>query len=155
MTREERNEYNRARHRTRRNKMIDYLGSECSRCGATDNLEFDHLKPDTKNFDISLKATHPWSLLLPELKKCQLLCRPCHKAKTREDFDQPNARETHGTLSSYRYCRCVECKAAKRTYMRRWRQKRDNDPLSHWLPMTTFYFVMIRSLVRIRHAAPS
>jgi hypothetical protein len=37
--------------------------------------------------------------------------------------DRRKADKTHGTLSSYRYCRCEECKNAKNIYSRILRKK--------------------------------
>jgi len=63
------------------------LGGKCVRCGSTDDLQVDHIEPSTK--DLSLRAKHSatfwswsWERVLAELAKCQLLCRPCHQAKS-------------------------------------------------------------------------
>lgn len=66
---------------TRRTECFTILGGECVRCGATDSLEFDHVNPSTKSFDIGARLTTAWETLMPELMKCQLLCKPCHVAK--------------------------------------------------------------------------
>lgn len=50
----------------------------------------------------------------------QLLCRSCHEAKTLVDRGQESAKESHGTLSSYKYCKCNLCKKAKADYMSRY-----------------------------------
>ena len=66
---------------SRRLKGIELLGGKCAQCGATEDLEFDHIDPATK-------ATHrvwswSWVRINGELAKCQLLCVPCHFEKTR------------------------------------------------------------------------
>lgn len=71
--------------RARKVECIAMLGGACVRCGATESLEFDHVDPSTKAFEISTYADYSWDTLLPELRKCQLLCNACHKAKTAED----------------------------------------------------------------------
>lgn len=56
---------------------------------------------------------------LEELKKCQLLCKPCHIEKTVIDRGEIIARGTHGTISSYRYCHCEVCRRAKTEWQRK------------------------------------
>lgn len=102
--------------RERRQRAIDLLGGKCAHCGATEELEFDHIDPTTKHPSLKHKNTRtgmPWSRswawLEIELAKCQLLCTSCHKVKTSADGEPP-----HGTHSRYvsRKCRCLDCKAA-------------------------------------------
>jgi 5-methylcytosine-specific restriction endonuclease McrA len=64
------------------NRMREMLGGKCVRCGATSDLEFDHVDRHTKSFTIGSRAMSRWDGLLVELAKCQLLCRPCHIEKT-------------------------------------------------------------------------
>ena len=68
----------------KRTVLIEMLGGKCARCGATGYLEFDHINPDEKSFLIN--PSYNMEKLKPELKKCQLLCYPCHMEKTKEDF---------------------------------------------------------------------
>lgn len=62
----------------------------CRRCGSTANLEVDHIDP-------AMKVHHRvWSWARDrreaELRKCQVLCHRCHKAKTnREQRGENNA----------------------------------------------------------------
>jgi 5-methylcytosine-specific restriction endonuclease McrA len=75
--------YNRQRYYKKRQEFIELLGGACVSCGAGTKLEFDHVEASTKAFDIGkymLVCSH--AALLAELKKCQLLCTACHKAKT-------------------------------------------------------------------------
>jgi len=62
---------------------IDRLGGACAKCGETEGLQFDHVDPSTKEAEIS--HIIGWSIAKsePEFLKCQLLCGPCHKEKTR------------------------------------------------------------------------
>lgn len=78
---------------SKRAKAVEMLGGQCVRCGSKNDLEFDHIDPDTK--DPSLRywgGTHSqsrygfnfsrsWQWIIKELQKCQLLCDSCHKAK--------------------------------------------------------------------------
>jgi DNA-binding CsgD family transcriptional regulator len=61
-------------------KLVDYKGGECCRCGykkETKALTFHHLEPNKKDFNISGKS---WSFerLKKEVDKCILLCANCH-----------------------------------------------------------------------------
>lgn len=62
---------------------INILGGKCNKCGSRDNLEFDHMDENDKNFNISeFLRSYPVEKIEEELKKCQLLCEDCHKYKT-------------------------------------------------------------------------
>ena len=58
------------------------------RCGATEKLDFDHIIPADKSYTIGSNITC-FSLeeLILEVDKCQLLCRPCHIQKGKENGD--------------------------------------------------------------------
>ena len=66
--------------------LIEQLGGKCVHCGALDRLEFDHIEPATKSFNISSGYHKKWAVLQEELSKCQLLCNSCHIAKTKIDL---------------------------------------------------------------------
>lgn len=103
-------DYNKVWKAARRKRLIEMLGGCCVRCGATEDLEFDHIDPSTKVFTISAVLSKAWDVLVTEAAKCQLLCKPCHVAKGAEDRPEPK----HGTYYVYWYwnCRCDPCKAA-------------------------------------------
>lgn len=74
-----------------RARIIELLGGKCTKCGSTENLQFDHIDPTSKDFNISsnLDSVRLWQ----ELMKCQLLCEPHHREKTRQtSYIRPNAR---------------------------------------------------------------
>lgn len=114
----------------RRSKRLDQarniLGNKCNICGSMENIEFDHIIPETKSFLISsAKALDgPWSNLLEELKKCQLLCKECHIKKTQKEnqgripWNKNEEPYVHGTMRMYDQtkCKCNDCKMAKRLY---------------------------------------
>lgn len=77
--------WRKARHIRRREMALEYLGEVCVSCGATDDLEFDHIDPATKGYSITSNVTRAWDKLVIELDKCQLLCQPCHVVKGNED----------------------------------------------------------------------
>ena len=68
------------RRKKRLQEMKDKLGNKCVKCGATKNLQFDHIDPKTKCFNVNPQDS--WEKTLPELYKCQLLCKLCHLEKT-------------------------------------------------------------------------
>jgi 5-methylcytosine-specific restriction endonuclease McrA len=82
--------YIRERRRWRRQRLIEMLGGECVRCGTTDDLEFDHIDPSTKLFAVGSDMSRAWAKLVEEALKTQLLCRPCHVEKGREDRPEPS-----------------------------------------------------------------
>lgn len=74
--------YQRQRWLQRRKELIALLGGKCVQCGATENLEFDHIDPATKSFSIGSRTTASKERMMAEIKKCQLLCHACHEKKT-------------------------------------------------------------------------
>lgn len=82
-TNDEMNEYMKERYHKRRKRIIEGLGGECSECGKQEDLEIDHIDPETKSFAIGKKlASVSKDKLDAEVEKCQLLCRECHDQKT-------------------------------------------------------------------------
>lgn len=103
--------YHREYYYQRRARLIAYLGDSCARCESTDSLEFDHIDPDEKSFNISSNMTLSNEGVRAELGKCQLLCNPCHRRKTAGE----NSGWTHGTFYGWmkKKCTCEECGAAR------------------------------------------
>jgi 5-methylcytosine-specific restriction endonuclease McrA len=111
-------EYMKRRYDERMELALEVLGGKCNICGSTKNLEIDHIDPTIKEKNLSLLTGRSLERFLEELKKCQLLCKECHTKKSVADRDQLDARLVHGTLSSYRYCKCELCRKAKSDYMK-------------------------------------
>jgi hypothetical protein len=65
--------------------LIEKLGGKCVECGCTETLQFDHIDPSTKSFNISAGYLKPKEVLEEELSKCQLLCNKCHIEKSKKD----------------------------------------------------------------------
>lgn len=63
-------------------KFKDLLGGVCVVCGTTERLEFDHIDPSTKLFDIAKGWARAEKIVLEELEKCQLLCKQHHDEKS-------------------------------------------------------------------------
>lgn len=102
---------------------IRFLGGKCVRCPSRDRLEMDHIDPSTKYKRISQLANYKEETFWEEVKKCQLLCKDCHRKKSREDAKHPE----HGTKTSYRRCGPPACKICRATRqkieIKRWIRK--------------------------------
>ncbi len=101
-------------------KIQEYLGGCCRKCGRDDNLEVDHIDHKAKEFNVMKNWGWAWERLVPELNKCQLLCKTCHLEKSINEgslaegwASQP--RKVHGTVWTYtrHKCRCDPCRKAK------------------------------------------
>lgn len=67
-----------------RDWLEDYKKNNCiCECGESDHrcLDFHHLNPEEKLFDISTKASRGYGkdALLREIAKCKVLCSNCHR----------------------------------------------------------------------------
>lgn len=111
--------YNSLRYYTLRNKAISYLGSKCNKCGSVDNLEIDHIEYLKKQVNLSRTINCSVKRFWDEINKCQLLCKNCHIIKTIIERGKKIARGEHGTISTYRYCKCDLCKKAKSDWSKR------------------------------------
>lgn len=79
-------EYMAKRYVSRRTRWIEVMGGVCVSCGDDESLEFDHIDPTTKTYQIAkILNTGSEKKVSDEMAKCQLLCNPCHKEKTKAD----------------------------------------------------------------------
>ena len=79
-----------ARERKAKKKayLIEMLGGKCVGCSTTKNLQFDHIDRKQKEFTIGKSLDYSLeNKLIPEAKKCQLLCKKCHQIKTTINHD--------------------------------------------------------------------
>ena len=72
-----------SRGKKRKLELIKLHGTECSQCGYSKNysaLEFHHVVPGEKNFQLDLRSlsNRRWDVILKEVKKCILICSNCH-----------------------------------------------------------------------------
>ena len=79
-----------ARGRERKLELINIKGRQCIRCGYKKNtsaLEFHHVEPGTKSFQLDLRSlsNRKWELILEEAEKCVLLCSNCHAEEHNPD----------------------------------------------------------------------
>lgn len=68
--------------RAKKQLLVDSLGGECQRCGYSKclgALDFHHLDPDTKEFEINSRSNSSFEKCLKEANKCVLLCANCHR----------------------------------------------------------------------------
>lgn len=111
--------YHRKRKRARRKKFLALLGGLCVNCGSNKNLHFDHKDPKDKEIPVSRYLNRKEEFVMKELDKCQLLCQPCHKQKTLDNWEF-GAEAEHGTAWRYKKykCRCEKCKQAMSNYQK-------------------------------------
>jgi len=88
-------------------RIVNLLGGKCYACGYSDNLAvltFHHRERKLKSFGLSTTAIRgkPWSLVLQELAKCDLLCKNCHM------------EEEHRIEASYKHKNNQRTKGARR-----------------------------------------
>lgn len=128
--------YNLKRYYKRRAEAIEKLGGKCNKCDSIIDLEIDHINPTEKSFNIAQLWSCSNKRFWKEIKKCQLLCKKHHSEKSILEVGKRIIKGTkiHGTISSYRYCKCNLCKEAKRKenqkYIpRRKELKRNENPI--------------------------
>lgn len=119
-----RKEYMLERYRKRRQYAVERLGGACVICGTKEDLELDHILRSEKSFNISQMWSISQEKFDAELSKCQLLCHTCHVAKNTWEIGEKAAIRTHGTLSSYRYCKCAICKKAYSDYWQTYKPRK-------------------------------
>jgi 5-methylcytosine-specific restriction endonuclease McrA len=112
-------EYQKSRYYRRRLEAIAFLGGKCVSCGQTEELEFDHVDPSDKTYNVARILTGgSEQKVREELEKCQLLCKKCHDKKTYAvGGDQKTVDHGQGS-SGKRNCTCSLCKAKKAEYMK-------------------------------------
>jgi len=65
-------------------KAVEQKGGKCSRCGystSTRALQFHHIDPSKKEFNITDNTPKTWEQIEVELEKTILLCSNCHAEK--------------------------------------------------------------------------
>lgn len=97
----------------------DALGNKCLRCGSSNNLQFHHRDPDSKEFEVSKARSVSAERLKTELEKCDLLCAECHR--------NVHAAK-HGSWRKYQNgCRCDECRLSHNLRLRDYRRKKRRE----------------------------
>ena len=81
--------YARKLTKKRKRLLVDYKGGKCERCGYNKNLaalEFHHIDPKTKEFNMGRNLSRDMDKLKLEVDKCMLLCANCHKEEHNPDY---------------------------------------------------------------------
>lgn len=66
----------------RKEEIVEVMGEKCQLCGYSKcltALELHHIDPSMKDFSFNKAKSTAWDILVPELKKCILLCANCHR----------------------------------------------------------------------------
>ena len=79
----ERNYHRVKSHRQKiKTKSIEYKGGKCEKCGYNKcewALDFHHVNPKEKDFNIARYSTLSWEKIRLELDKCIMVCANCHR----------------------------------------------------------------------------
>lgn len=121
--------YMQNRRRTRRLELLKLLGNSCIKCGCTDIdlLDIDHINPLYKTIRLSGKGLDGnWEKILNEIKNCQILCKNCHKIKSKVEKNHKGGQNkiqnvVCGMPISYLRdkCRCQLCVKAYTAYKKK------------------------------------
>ena len=73
-----------ARQRRQRAIWAYLCGHPCVDCGESDPLvlEFDHLRDKVAKISKMANMKRPWSVILAEIAKCEVVCANCHRRRT-------------------------------------------------------------------------
>ena len=114
------------RYHKRRAEAVQLLGGKCVVCGTTEGLEIDHVDRSLKTMNVARMAWVSKERFLKELENCQLLCKPHHIDKTREEQSVPHG----GGKAGKKNCPCDPCTVKRREYARGYKATRSGKPLS-------------------------
>ena len=123
-TREQYNDYMRVyilnRYHERRAESYSLLGGVCVVCETTEDLQIDHIDPDTKTMDVGTMWSVSRTRYLKELELCQLLCGTHHREKSSREQSVPHG----GGVSGKKNCKCDPCRLKKNEYLRDYKRKK-------------------------------
>lgn len=101
-------------------RMVYVMGDKCQCCGydkCISALEFHHINPDEKSFTFSANTNRGWATIVPELKKCVLVCANCHREieaglieSPSSSFNQERADEIFSLLEDLKTHKIYYCK---------------------------------------------
>ncbi len=108
--------------RNKKNRLYYFeekLKLECKRCGENHIacLEFHHLDPNKKEYEIASKIKHSFQKLKKEIKKCIVLCSNCHRKehwdsnkikkikKDIKNLEEKNNEFIHTRIKKHSICR--------------------------------------------------
>jgi hypothetical protein len=119
-------EYMAKRYHDKMNHVRSMLGNKCKICGNTEGpFHIDHIDASKKTMRAADVHSTADSKVQQEMKNFQLLCNPCHKQKTHDEWDYSVPKSEHGTYWQYRKyeCRCDKCTLAYKAKLKEWRGK--------------------------------
>lgn len=120
-TKEQHATYELARYHRIRAEWVERLGGRCVICGSSESLEFDHVDPNLKSFNVSKLWSISKAAREAELAKCQLLCADHHLEKTAKEAETvPHG----GGVSGKHGCKCDLCRLKKNEYLRNLKRER-------------------------------
>lgn len=123
-------EYMLKRYHERRAEAIALLGGKCTVCGTTDALEIDHIDRALKTMNVDRMAWVSRDRFLQELENCQVLCKPHHIDKTRDEMSVPHG----GGVSGKKKCPCELCTAKRREYARAYKAAKSGKTATPRVP---------------------
>lgn len=101
------------RRRAERHAEIDRIKSvPCAGCGGSFPpyvMDFDHRDPSTKKSEVSFlinKTGAPWSSVLEEVAKCDVVCANCHRMRTQTTDSSDKCSQL---VASLKNTPCVDC----------------------------------------------
>jgi len=93
-------------------RAINLLGGKCEKCG-NDNifqLTFHHKKDKEYTIGQLFNKNYRWSIILNEIKKCELLCDNCHqKIHYKDDVIDDSLRKNKNLYLEYKGQVCEKC----------------------------------------------
>jgi hypothetical protein len=102
------------RKKAERHAAVDQIKSvPCADCGKSFPpyvMDFDHRDPSTKEYEINFllnKTTCPWSRVLDEIAKCDVVCARCHRLRSWLPVEKPNAKRQ--LWNSLKAVPCADC----------------------------------------------
>lgn len=104
--------YMKDRYYSLKREVISYLGGKCVKCGSEENLEFDHINPEEKEYNIANMCSINKKDLYNELDKCQLLCHSCHREKTNKEI----SKQQEGENNSFSKLSVTKVKKIRKLY---------------------------------------
>lgn len=80
--------YFKRREKNRINVFRYLLSNSCTDCGENDPvvLEFDHVRGEKRKNVSELVEKCAWKSVADEIKKCEVVCRNCHRLRTAEQM---------------------------------------------------------------------
>ena len=103
--------------RSLKDALCKLRDNRCERCGEKYDshiLDFHHLDPTTKEFELSVHnlTDQPWPRVLDEAAKCRMVCSNCHRQIHQEEADaDTNSRHRDGRAAAQlSKCHCLAIK---------------------------------------------